>query len=356
MSVTRPNEIMSQKTIHLIDTAIASDNIGDEIIVEACRDALSNILCDAYVTTSSSHDGLGPSGRKLVAASDLVFLLGTNALSAKSAKWRKPFNWHVTHADLPALDGKVILFGVGAHRAFSAVKLMQRRFLRRVLSKRYSHSVRDASALAMLEACELQGANTACPTLWRWRDKQPQTNHDKAREVCFSLTSHKVDPHNDRLMIDILKSTYDHLWFWPQQQGDIPYLRSLDRDNGVSIIPPNLASYDDILRSRSVDVIGTRLHGTIRGLMHGRRSIVIAIDNRANELGEATGLPMVRRPDIEMRLRTFASASWETRLRINAFECERFLGQFRAHRVPGDSILSAEHPTASNRSAATLSS
>lgn len=322
---------MSFQRIHLLDTAVATDNIGDEIIVNACRAELSKVLRDAYVTTSSSHDGLGPRGRTHADTADLIFLLGTNALSATAAKPRTLANWHVPKQDFAALRGKVILVGVGAKRSLDGVDTKQRQFLEYVLSSKFFHSVRDASALAILDAVSLQGINTTCPTLWGWNDVKSRLPREKAADACFSLTSHKSDPHADRAMIDVLRKSYKHLWFWPQQRGDIPYLQSLDRIDGVSIIPPNLTSYDAFLSSHSVDVIGTRLHGTIFGLTHGRRSIVVAIDHRAQEIAADTNLPTVRRSEIASRLSDLIETTWETDLQIDLSARDRFLGQFTQH-------------------------
>ena len=319
---------MSFQRIHILDTAVATDNIGDEIIVNACRAELSKVLRDSYVTTSSSHDGLGPRGRRHADTADLIFLLGTNALSATATKSGTLANWHVPKDDFSALCGKVILVGVGAKRSFDCVENKQRQFLQNVLSSKFFHSVRDESALAILDAVKLRGINTTCPTLWGWNDVKSRVPRERAADVCFSLTGHKPDPHADRAMIDILRKSYKYLWFWPQQQGDIPYLKSLDRIDGVSIIPPNLASYEAFLSDHRVDVIGTRLHGTIFGLTHGHRSIVVAIDNRAQEIAADTNLPTVKRSEIVPRLSGLIETNWEPQLHIDLSARDRFLGQF----------------------------
>lgn len=42
---------------------------------------------------------------------------------------------------------------------------------------------------------------------------------------------------------------------------------------------------------------GTRLHAGIRCLNGGHRSLIIAIDNRARQIGEDTGLPVLEREE-----------------------------------------------------------
>ncbi len=314
--------------IHLLQTAIASDNVGDEIIVEACLRELAPVLKTAYVTTSASHDGMGPSGRALAAAADVVLMLGTNALRArKAAPWRY-YMWKFSRRDIEAVAGKVVLMGVGANKGFAGLQGAQRSYLKRILSPGHVHSVRDASAKQIVEACGLEAIPTSCPTLWRWRDAGPDCPAGRAAGAVFTLTRHKPKPDLDRAMIAILRQRYSRLWFWPQQPRDLDYLEELGEEGGVSVIPPNLAAYDAVLAGEDVDVIGTRLHGTIRALSHKRRPIVIAIDSRAREIGAETGLTILPRTEIPTRLEGMIEAGTETRLDLDKAAIARFLGQF----------------------------
>jgi len=318
--------------VHLLDTAIASDNVGDEIIVEACRTELAPLLKEAYVTTSSSHDGLGPLSRSLMASADVVFMLGTNALSQRRSRFRQSSHWPITRDDFSVLKGKVVLVGVGASRSYTSLQPRQRRFLRGLLSPRHVHSLRDESALKIVEAAGHRGLNTTCPTLWRWRGAQPNLSHEAAGEVCFTLTQHKPDAVQDGKMIDILRSRYQRLWFWPQQPRDLGYLDSLRGLDEIHVVAPNLAAYDTLL-SRKVDVIGTRLHGTIRGLGHGCRSIVIGIDNRAKEIAAHTGLEVIDRSVLEDALPLAITRRSGATLEVDGAVIDRFLGQFRLRDV-----------------------
>ena len=314
--------------IHLLQTAIASDNVGDEIIVEDCLHELRDILSRAYVTTSSSHDGLGNSGRGLAADADLVFMLGTNALrDRKIVPWRY-YMWKLTRADVAVLANKVVLVGVGANRAFKGVSAGQKRLLGTILSDQHLHSVRDASALKIVEGCGREVVNTSCPTLWKWREAVPDSPAGKAASVCFTLTKHKPDEQADRALIRILRENYEKLWFWPQQPRDLDYLRSLGDIGGIEVIAPNLVAYDAVLSNNDVDVIGTRLHGTIRALKHHRRLIVVAIDARATEIAADTGLTVLKRKELEARLPAMIASEFETKLNLDNAALDRFLGQF----------------------------
>jgi polysaccharide pyruvyl transferase WcaK-like protein len=316
--------------VHLIDTSVASDNLGDEIIVEAVRAALLPIFRECYVTTSSGHDGLGPYGRELVAQADIAVLMGTNALAAFDQSRRRRFVWTVPPEDAALLAGKVVLCGVGANAAFDTVDPAQAAFLRQVLSPTLRHSVRDGLGLAIVKACGRDGINTSCPTLWGYLDAPPQVPEGPQRAVCFTLTRHRPDPI-DALMVAILKEIYAEVHFWPQQPRDLSYLEEIAGGlDGIHVLAPSLAAYDALLASGPMDVVGTRLHGGIRGLRHGRRVLIVAIDNRATEIGRETGLSVIARADVPQALKARLQTDWPTRLHLPKPEVAAFLGQFRA--------------------------
>lgn len=278
--------------IHLLDTSIATDNIGDEIIVKAIKEILTEKFPTAYFTNSSSHDGMGKFGRQLAGDADLVFLLGTNALSP-SYQGVKNGLWPLQRKDLQALAGKVVLFGVGAGRYFSRVSYRQSKLLSKILSRSYIHSVRDGTALSIIESLGLSVLNTGCPTLWGLTTRQVFEPR-KINTVCFSLTHYRKSAE-DRCFVESLFRRYDSLFFWPQQIKDIEYLQRLGALEDVQILSPNLASYEGFLQTTDCDVLGSRLHGGIHALKYGRRAVIIAVDNRARDIGRETCLPVIER-------------------------------------------------------------
>lgn len=310
--------------IHLIDTSVATDNLGDEIIVEQVSRALLPLLADAYVTRSSGHDGLGPFGRRLVAQADVAVLMGTNALAAKF-KLGGRFIWHVEWGDLVVLRHKVVLMGVGANRDFTHVDWRQKRLLAHLLSPDHVHAVRDDGAARIVAAAGRRAMNTSCPTLWGLGDAVIPTG--MANRAVFTLTAHKADA-SDAAMVDTLLAMYPQVWFWPQQPRDLTYLRKLPGHDRVTILPPNLAAYDALLTAAPIDVVGTRLHGCIRGLHHGRRSLAVVVDNRARAIGAEVGLPVITRADMS-QLAARLAAPYETRLSLPRDTIAGFLSQFR---------------------------
>lgn len=314
--------------VHLLDTSVGSDNTGDEIIVESARAAILPRLQDALITTSSSHDGLGPWSRPSAQTAQAAILLGTNALSAARQIRRSRFVWTVTPEDMPALSGKVVLLGCGANSYFDKVEPEQAQLLNTLLSADHVHSVRDELGAEIVRAAGHRAINTSCPTLWRFAAAQQALPSGKADAVCFTLTKHKADPA-DSVLIDILKAEYDEVHFWPQQLRDLAYLESLTEGReGVRIIAPNLMAYDRFLSERQPDVVGTRLHGTIRGLHHGCRAVAIAIDNRAAQIGAETGLPTVDRPAVATDLAPLLNSDFARYPAVEGARIDSFLTQF----------------------------
>jgi polysaccharide pyruvyl transferase WcaK-like protein len=312
--------------IMLLDTSVGSDNVGDEIIVESIRTHVLHRFPNCYITTCASHDGLGRSSRELARSADLILLMGTNALS-QNYHVDSDFIWSIASEDLDVLANKVLLVGVGANRSFSKLDPRQRRLLQSLLCSEYTHSVRDSSGLQIVELAGRKAVNTSCPTLWKFSDEVKLLFPPKSDCVCFTLTKHKPS-RLDSIFIQILRSRYQRLVFWPQQPRDLAYLEQLTDISKIYILPPTLKSYDDFLSSTSTDVIGTRLHGTIRGMQHGRRSIVISIDNRAREISALTGLPAIERESIEEDLSPMIDSELTPRIRIPQNDINIFLNQF----------------------------
>src|SRR5680860_118362 len=133
----------SFRHIMILDISSATDNVGDEIIYESSIPHLMPMIDDAYITTSSSHDGMGEASRIAAASADFILLLGTNALSSLYHV-NMPFIWNVASEDVPLLRNKIVLFGVGANRDFSTIDPLQSEFLAEVLAKDFVHSTRDS--------------------------------------------------------------------------------------------------------------------------------------------------------------------------------------------------------------------
>lgn len=302
-STTRPSTLQALRRVTLLDTAVASNNVGDQIIMEAVRRELDQLLGDAMIFTVASHERLSAKARQLVRRSDLVIAGGTNLLS--SHMWIRSA-WKPSVLDALMRPG-VILMGVGWYQYQWKPDIYTRWLLRRVLSSTALHSVRDSHAQGMLAAIGFANTvNTSCPTLWAVTPAQcAALPRSKGEHVVTTVNPYIKDDVADRRLLQVLRERYRTVYGWPQTDYDYEYLLSLAPF--VHVIPPSLAAFDELLGSLSgIDYVGTRLHAGIRALQRGRRAIILEIDNRAREMGREVGLPTVPREDFDRLARMIA--------------------------------------------------
>lgn len=282
------------RTITVLDTSVASDNLGDEIIMDAVYRVVGEVMPDAYCYRVPTHDWIGRMSRKLLAKSEMAIVGGTNILEPRMG--RRGALWKLGLADLGMLH-PVVLLGVGWRGYMASPDRWTKLLLRKLLAPGMIHSVRDSFTLDKTTEVGANIVNTACMTMWSLTPEHcavlPRT---RRKAAVTTLTYYKGDREHDRQMLLSLTRTYDHVWFWAQQNQDQAYMTSLNVP-GIKVISPQLAAYDRILDSEDVDFIGTRLHGGIRAMQKGHRALIVAIDNRAQEIARDTGLPIVKRGD-----------------------------------------------------------
>jgi hypothetical protein len=124
--------------------------------------------------------------------------------------------------------------------------------------------------------------------------------------VVYTLTDYAPNPVHDVETLRHLARQYEKVHVWLQGAGDMGYYQRLLPEIGkfatedlISTVPPNLQSYDSLLETHDIDYVGTRLHGGIRAMQKGRRTLILAVDNRAIEMGRDFGLPVIRRDEFE---------------------------------------------------------
>lgn len=313
------------RRVVLLDTSVASTNVGDEIIMAAVRAELADVLDGAFVTSIASHERLGPKGRGLVRAADLVIAGGTNLIG--SHMWHRPV-WRLALRDA-WLGMRVVLMGVGWYQFQRAPDPYTRWLLRRVLHPTAVHAVRDGYTMQKLAGIGIAASvNTGCPTLWRLSPEAvARIPPQRGRAVVTTVNTYMPDRALDQAMVDALRTRYERVYGWVQTAEDHAYLASLAPD--ATLLAPGLAAFDALLAARAdVDYVGNRLHGGIRALQHGRRTLIVEIDNRAAEMGRDFGLPTVPRTDparlaarldtsvpIALRRPDAAIAAWKQGLR-----------------------------------------
>jgi polysaccharide pyruvyl transferase WcaK-like protein len=300
-----PGEI---KRWSLLDTSIASTNLGDSIIMEAVRAELASVASDAFPFSVATHEYMGAKSRGLLRRSDWVISGGTNLLSSRM--WLRPV-WKLTPRD--ALNGlRVVLMGAGWYQFQGTPDLYSRWLLRKVLDANRLHSVRDSYSEKMLRSIGFENVvNTGCPTLWSLTadhcDRIPQ---EPAERVVTTLNTYMPDESRDRGLLQLLRRKYREVYFWPQTDADYRYARQLEP--GLTMLRPTLDAYEELLKDeQGLDYVGLRLHGGIRAIQLGRRTIIVEIDNRAKTMGSDFHLPTVAQGDKE-RLERLISEPFKT--------------------------------------------
>jgi len=281
--------------ITIFDTAIASDNIGDEIIMDAVNKHLLEVFPSANFLHFPTHIELNCAQLKIAQKSEKSFVGGTNLLCGN---WLLKPQWKVGLRELFYIKNPILL-GVGWRFYQRPTDFLTKIYLKKLLSKKYIHSVRDAYTLARVQEMGIKNViNTACPTMWKLTPEHcAQIPSQKASSVMITVTAYRNAPEIDRKWLEIVLANYEQIYLFPQMMGDAQYVQNMKLGREIEVISPTLAAYDQILARENLDYIGTRLHGGIRALQHGRRSLIIEVDNRATEIARDTNLPTVKRDD-----------------------------------------------------------
>ena len=321
------------KNILLLDTSVGSQNKGDDIIMECVRNELEPLLLKGFEYSLPTH--VSPFHWYQVwrnslrvrsyANCDLKFVGGSNIL-AKNMFTHYP-QWNINLFNCAPLAGS-ILVGVGAG-ASEKRNWYTRKLYRKVLSHDYYHSCRDKRTKLYIEQ-ELgpKAIHTGCVTMWMLTpDFCKQIPETKSERVVFTLTSRVFD-ERDQILIDTLKSCFKEVYFWPQGMNDYDYLQKYKNIEDIRILPATKKAYDDFLSQNDTDYVGTRLHGGVYAMRHKRRSIIIAIDERAREINKANNLICIEKDEIKSQLAVLINSSFPTRIEMDYDAINRWKAQF----------------------------
>lgn len=317
-------------SVALLDTSIASTNLGDEIIMEAVRRHLTEILPDASFSVVATHERMGRKSRSLIDRATLAFVGGSSLLSSRM--WLKSV-WQLSPLDA-LKERDVVLMGVGWYQFQRKPDPYSRWLLRRFISRDRLHAVRDEYSKQMLESIGIKNVvNTGCPTMWNLTEEHCHSiPHEQAESVVTTLNTYMPDERLDAQFLRLLRRHYRQVYFWVQTQSDFDYSKRLDPD--LIYLKPRLNTFDELLRSKlSLDYVGNRLHAGLRALAHQRRSVIIEIDNRAHGIGKDFGVPTVKRSDLE-GLERMITGRRETRIELPAQTIEQWKNEYRSWAVP----------------------
>lgn len=321
--------------ILLLDTSIATDNIGDEIIMECTRKELAPLLSKAFVRTLPTH--VSPfhwyqvwrksNALMSFANSKFKFVGGSNIL-VPNLLTHYP-QWNINMFNYQPLKG-CILVGVGAGAgAENGSNWYTRYVYKHLLNSEYFHSARDERSKRYMEYLGVKAINTGCVTMWMFTPEFCKTiPTEKSDKVVFTLTAgYGVAKEHDQCMIDILLRNYKEVYFFPQCIGDFEYLHKFKNIERIKILEASKAAYDTFLTNNDTDYVGTRLHGGVYAMRHARRAIIIAIDERARAINAKNNLNCVERNNIT-ELEQMINSDFETKIVMNFDSINRWKSQF----------------------------
>lgn len=310
----------------LLDTSMDSDNCGDGIIMENCMLQLSDCLDVAALRHIPTHRLPTEEEKQQLRTSGKKILCGTNILSGHMRSYGL---WRLGAEVSPYRE--TILMGVGFDSKDESFDGYTRQLLRTVLSRDGYHSVRDSFSEQKLKSMGISNVlNTGCPTMWNLTPEHCAAIPTvKAKNVVCTVTDYCRDKANDKAMLDILFDSYEKVYLWLQGRDDLAYIQELGYADKLILIPSTLADYDTVLKQSDLDYVGTRLHAGIRALNKGHRSLIISIDNRAECIGDDTGLPVLRREDVCLMLKERLSGNFETNITLPRENITWWKGQFQ---------------------------
>lgn len=317
----------------ILDTSVASANKGDDIIMECFRKELDFILSGKFVLNLPTHVSAfhwyqvwrNSLAIQRYSKCKLKFVAGTNLL-VKDLFTHYP-QWNINLFNCKPFAGS-ILTGVGAG-AGNKTNRYTREVYKRVLSDDFIHSVRDERSKEFVESLGKRALNTGCVTMWMFTPEFCSTiPSKKANNVIFTLTPRAGEEDTDRFLIELLKSMYEKVSFWVQGDKDYDWLMHLGNSNGIEIIAPSISDYHNKLLQSDLDYVGTRLHAGIYAMRHHRRSIIIAIDERAREINKSNNLVCLEKNSIKYNLENLIASDFNTDIKMPFDKIAQWKAQF----------------------------
>lgn len=325
------------KKVLLLDTSIGTSNIGDDIIMECVRKELAPILDKNFVYNMPTHlpafNSFAIFKNSLAvqnyAKADLKFAGGSNLL-VKDLKTHYP-QWNIHPYNSSPLNG-TILVGVGAGAGENTNNYTTKLY-QKILNHEYFHSVRDErSKVYVEEKLGLKAINTGCVTMWMLTPEFCKSIPvKKSSTALITLTARPELNPNEQKLIDIVKKNYSKVYCWLQGDGDLEYLKKFKNTDDIELIPPNKGAYEAVLNHIDLDYIGTRLHGGIYAMRHKKRTIIIAIDERAQEIHKGNNLNCLMINELD-KLDDMINSEFATRVRMPFEEIKRWKAQFEEFR------------------------
>ena len=312
------------KLITIFDPTITGTNLGDHIIMDSVENSFKKLFPEDFFFRVPTHQRISKGAYNNIRKSSFRFVGGTNLLSSNMHLYNQ---WRVNFWDSLYIQD-IILMGVGWRQYQEKPNYYTRLLLKRLLSEKYLHSVRDSYTESKLRSIGITNAiNTACPTMWGLnKDHCSEIPKNKAAKVIVTFTQYNQKKNFDEQLFKVLQRNYETIYFWIQQPGDYEYMLGI-AGNQVSYVNPNLESLDHVLSTEDVDYVGTRLHAGIRALQFKRRTLILSVDNRAMEISRDTHLPVCNREELDS-MEKWINMLYTTDIRIPEENIQRWIQQF----------------------------
>ncbi|MGR5135892.1 polysaccharide pyruvyl transferase family protein [Vibrio jasicida] len=315
----------------LLDTSISTLNLGDEIIVDSVRKELTKLVPNKGFFRAAAQEKISIQTYKVARKTDSQLVCGTNLLSGNMPFYKQ---WKIDFFDTYFLKN-ICLVGVGWWQYQDGVNLYSKLLLRKALNNGMLHSVRDNYTKEKLESIGIKNVlNTSCATMWSLTPEHCSSiPSEKSNSVVFTITDYRPDSKNDSDFINVLTNSYDNVYFWPQGSADLKYYESLNLESkdDIMVLPFSLEAYDRLLEQNDgIDFIGTRLHAGIRALQFKRKSLILAVDNRAEEKRKDFNLPVIARDDISA-IKYFINNAYQYNINLPIEEIDLWKSSFLKH-------------------------
>lgn len=322
--------------IILFNPANGTLNSGDYIIDKYLKEEMDFLFSNNIIAEIGTHLPITHfyqiikrnATRKACDSARFKFLCGSSMI--KNSLIRLSPDWSLTLSSCPYYRDSIAI-GLGLDKNSSFSDPYTKIIYKKIFSRNYVHSTRDEKTKKFLEKLGFKAINTGCPTMWGITDELcRQIPHNRKRNVIFTLTDYDRVPELDKTLISILLSEYDSVYFWIQGYNDLDYLHSLTSSKKIKIIGHSLRNYESLINScNDFDYVGTRLHAGIFAIRHKIRSIIISIDNRAEDMKETYNLPLIDRKSIKKDLSTYINSSFETIISVPVNNINEWKGQFK---------------------------
>lgn len=312
-----------RRSVTVFDTAIDTNNLGDEIIMKYANRVVCEIFGNRKLIRLPTHRVPSDEELSSVGYRALPIMCGTNILCADVSvhdQWIHPCQSKYFKGTL--------LFAVGLQddRGLSQSSVD---WYQSILNKKMMHSVRDSRTREELENAGFCNVlNTGCVTMWNLTPELcSSVPAGKSKRAILTLTHYRSGEFN-RELLDVVSKSYEKVYFWPQGDKDVEFLRSLDDIAKYEVLPRNLAAFEKLLSGGGLDYIGTRLHGGIHALNWGIRTLIVDVDSRVSDIARDTCLPIIEPNDIS-KLGAIIHSSWKTEIELPLQAICHWKDQFR---------------------------